>query len=87
MTAEQMSKLIQLEVDDLASNIHNYESEKKKLDGLRPAQGDGSVYETDAYGTYKCITPGLQQGATVTAIDRKIITIREHLITLRKLVL
>ncbi len=86
ISADQMAKLIQLEVDELLTNVRIYECEKKRQDGRKPAQGDGAEWKMDGYGVCHLAKKGLPQGATATAIDRKIITIREHLNKLRELV-
>lgn len=79
------AKLISEETEDLLESIALFEAESERQKGAKPNQGDGSEYRTDGYGTH-CVKEGLPQGATATAIERKIITIRERLNALRKLV-
>lgn len=78
-------ELISDETADLSESLKAHLVEKKKL-GKTPHYGDGSQWKEDGYGVFHCIKPGLPQGATATAIERKIITIRSHLNELRKLV-
>ena len=85
MNAFEYVALIQSEVTDLAHSVNEYEAVQKRL-GTKPHYGDGSVWKEDSYGVPHCEREGLSQGSTVTAIKRKIITIREHLNDLRKLV-
>lgn len=80
------AKLISEETEDLLESIALFEAESERQKGAKPNQGDGSEYRTDGYGFTHCVKEGLPQGATATAIERKIITIREHLNALRKLV-
>ena len=85
MTVFEYVALIQSEVTDLAHSVSEYETMHKHL-GTKPYYGDGSVWKEDSYGVPHCEREGLSQGSTTTAIERKIITIREHLNDLRKLV-
>lgn len=78
-------ELISCEVEDLRENVALFEAEKERQKGAKPNQGDGSEYRTNEFGTY-LVKEGLPQGATASAIERKIITIRDHLNELRKLV-
>ena len=80
------AELIAKETDDLLESIARYEGESERQMGAKPNQGDGAEYRTDGYGYTHCIREGLPQGSTATAIERKIITIRDHLNELRKLV-
>lgn len=86
-TEEALNKMhmIFMEVDDLSRCLGLYVTELHKQ-GRKPAQGDGSEWKSDGYGISHCVKEGLPQGATATAIERKIITIRERLNELRKLV-
>ncbi len=82
--ADKMN-LIQAEIDDLTEAVIRHLDAREK-DNRKPQQGDGAKWETDQYGWRHCVAEGFPQGATATAIERKIITIREHLNVLRKLV-
>lgn len=79
------AELIAKETDDLLESIARYEGESERQKGAKPNQGDGAEYRTNEFGTY-LVREGLPQGSTATAIERKIITIRDHLNELRKLV-
>ena len=84
--ASEKIKLICGEVADLSGSLDAYLAEKKRQNGRSPTRGDGSEWKTDGYGISPLVKEGLQQGATATAIQRKIITIRDHLNELRKMV-
>lgn len=85
MNAAEKMKLISSEVDDLSGSLDTFLAEKKRK-GKQPTQGDGAEYARGDFGATICIKPGLPQGATATAIRRKIVTIRDHLNELGKLV-
>lgn len=84
--ASEKMKLICGEVADLFGSLDAYLAEKKRQNGRNPTRGDGSEWKTDGYGVSHLVKEGLPQGATPTAIRRKIITIRDHLNELGKLV-
>ncbi len=81
------AELIARETEDLMESIAPFEDWKEKHDGEKPHWGDGAEWKTDGYGVPHCVKEGMPQGSTVTAIERKIITIRGHLNELRKLVI
>lgn len=87
ITEEALNKMhmIYAEVDDLSRCLGLYLTEAHKQ-GRKPAQGDGAEWKSDGYGFSHLVKEGLPQGATSTAIERKIITIRDRLNELRKLV-
>lgn len=82
----QKAELIAKETHDLMDSIAAYDTARRQSGGYKPRQGDGSEWKTDGYGISHLVKEGLQQGATATAIQRKIITIRDHLNELRKMV-
>lgn len=82
----QKAELIAKETHDLMDSIAAYDTARRQSGGYKPRQGDGSEWKTDGYGISHLVKKGLQQGATATAIQRKIITIRDHLNELRKMV-
>ena len=79
-------ELLSLEFADLQRSIREYAAAKKKNGGNKPPFGYGAEWKTDGYGTSYQIKEGLRQGSTHTAIERKIVAIRDHLNELRKLV-
>jgi len=83
--ASEKMKLIICEVTDLSRSMGAYLAEKDKL-GRKPQQGDGAEYREDGYGGTYLHKEGLPQGATATALKRKIVNIRDHLNELGKLV-
>ena len=85
MGVSEYSVLIKAEVADLMNSLDEYD-EMKRLLKRKPTFGDGAEWKMDGYGVSHCTREGLSQGSTVTAIERKIVTIREHLNELRKLV-
>ena len=85
MGIAEYSVLITAETKDLINSLDEYD-EMKRLMKRKPMYGDGAEWKEDAYGTMRCTREGLSQGSTITAIERKIITLREHLNELRKLV-
>ena len=82
----QKAELIAKETHDLMDSIAAYDTARRQSGGYKPRQGDGSEWKTDGYGISHLVKEGLRQGATATAIQRKIITIRDHLNELRKMV-
>lgn len=85
MGISEYSAMIRCEVADLMRSLDEYD-EMKRLLKRKPMYGDGAEWKTDSYGVPHCTREGLSQGSTITAIERKIITLREHLNELRKLV-
>lgn len=85
MGIEEYGVLITAETKDLINSLDEYD-EMKRLLKRKPMYGDGAEWKTDSYGVQRCTREGLAQGSTITAIERKIITLREHLNELRKLV-
>ena len=81
------AELIVRETEDLMNAIAPFEDWKEKHNGEKPHMGDGAEWKSDGYGVTHCVKDGFPQGSTVTAIERKIITIRDHLNELRKLVI
>lgn len=82
----QKAELIAKETHDLMDSIAAYETARRQSGGYKPRQGDGSEWKTDGYGVSHLVKEGLPQGATATAIERKIILLRDRLNELRKLV-
>lgn len=85
MTIKEKCQLIKAEVNDLVESVNAYDQAAKQK-GEKPYLGYGAKYIKNGYGTNLCVKEGLQQGSTATAIERKIVTIRNHLNELRKLV-
>lgn len=64
---------IEMMVADLKTSVNEFDKIAKKIgEKWKPTQGDGDVNNS------------LAQGSTSYAIERKIVTIREHLNMLRK---
>lgn len=84
MKPQEKTKLILCLAKELDDAISAFENAKKQAGGVKPRQGDGSEYEKDGYGYYHRVKEGLRQSATLSAIGRKIIMLREQLNELRK---
>ena len=80
MTIKEEIQLIEMLTKDLKVSVLSFDEQAKALqkNGMyhKPMIGDGSS-AIDPYA-------GLKQGETSFAIERKIVTIREHLNDLRK---
>lgn len=73
MTIKDEMAYIEMMVADLKDSVEEFDRIAKKVgEKWKPTQGDGSI------------TDSLSQGGTSYAIERKIVTIREHLNVLRK---
>lgn len=73
MTIKDEMAYIEMMVADLKDSVEEFDRIAKKVgEKWKPTQGDGGI------------TDQLSQGATSYAIERKIVTIRERLNTLRK---
>lgn len=84
MKPQERTKLILCLAKELDDAVTVYEDFKKQNKGNRPFMGYGAQYERNMYGQDVLIRDGLPQSATFTALERKIITLREQLNDLRK---
>lgn len=76
MTIKEEILFIELLTKDLKASVLEYDRRSKMTSYRKPYQGLGATVDGE--------DPGLQQGETSFAIERKIVTLREHLNSLRK---
>lgn len=84
MGIREKVELVSLEMGDLKESIKEYLAEQARQSGGKPHMGDGSEWRNDQWGTPHMVKAGLPQGGTASAIERKILTIREQLNEIRK---
>lgn len=74
MKTNALIRLIELETADLIECANEFDRRSRGMD-YKPFVGSGYVHDKD---------PGMQARETSYALERKIVTIREHLNMLRK---